>query len=272
MIKISVIIPVYNAANTIVDSIESVIDELISNPYDWELILVNDGSKDDSKEVMNAYVRKTIYSSKIKIISQQNAGAAAARNVGIRNATGNYIAFNDSDDRWISGKIDTQMMYLIKHPEVDMVGGAHEIEKFPSIFKSLGYDTRIFINDIVKKNYFSPPTVIIRRKILDENNLLFDSKMRTGGEEGSLFYPLVYLGNCVLINVKMSESISGKKRWGESGLTSNIYKMEKGVMHNKIVAYEKGYISVYMFVFTYLLSYIKLSRRWIIKQFRLVTK
>ena len=266
--KNSIVIPVYNSEKTIVKSIESVISESAVNPYDWELILVDDGSKDKSVDLIQNYMEISPYKDRIRLIRQQNSGAAAARNTGIKAATGDFVSFNDSDDVWLAGKLKMQMEYLINHPEVDMVGGAYELEKFPSTFKKLGEITRIKITDIIKKNYFSPPTVIIRKKILDDTGLLFDDSMRTGGEEGSLFYPLTYYGNCVLINKKVAESILHKAQWGASGLSGNIIAMEKGVIRNKKMAYKNGYISLPVFIGVYLLSYVKAARRIVIRMFR----
>lgn len=265
---ISVIIPVYNSASTITESMDSVISELITNPYEWELILVNDGSKDNSQQIIEKYLEQSKYAPHIQLINQRNGGAAVARNTGIEASSGKFIAFNDSDDRWLPGKIELQMTYLIANPDVDMVGGAHEVNKFSSPFKKLDDITEISLKDNIKKNYFGPPMVIIHRYLMDEKGLMFDSTMRTGGEEGSLFYPLIHFGKCVLINQKVSESISGKNQWGETGLTAHVVKMEKGVIHNKVMAYKNGYISLPAFINSYLLSIVKVSRRLLIKRVR----
>ncbi len=91
-IKISVIIPVYNAEKYLDDCIKSVIMQTLS---EWELILVNDGSKDNSSEICDKYAR---LDSRIKAIHKENAGVSVARNTGIENATGEFIGFIDADD------------------------------------------------------------------------------------------------------------------------------------------------------------------------------
>lgn len=90
--KISVIVPIYNAEKFIVRCIESIIEQTYMN---WELILVDDGSSDDSYNIAKNYAQKN---NQIIALHQQNSGAGAARNLGISYATGEYIVFVDSDD------------------------------------------------------------------------------------------------------------------------------------------------------------------------------
>lgn len=90
--KISVIIPVFNAEKYLKRSIESVINQSYQN---WELILVDDGSKDHSWEIINEYSKKD---NRIKGVYQENKGPGLARNLGISEATGDYLVFLDSDD------------------------------------------------------------------------------------------------------------------------------------------------------------------------------
>lgn len=88
----SIIMPVYNAVNWLQDSIGSIVSQSYHN---WELICVNDGSKDESRAVMEQYASRD---SRIKVLNQPNAGASVARNNGLEAAKGNYVMFLDSDD------------------------------------------------------------------------------------------------------------------------------------------------------------------------------
>lgn len=90
--QISVIIPVYNAAPYLVRSVNSVINQTFPN---WELILVDDGSKDSSGQICDEFAQRD---SRVRVVHQENAGAGAARNDGIKQASGEYIVFVDSDD------------------------------------------------------------------------------------------------------------------------------------------------------------------------------
>ena len=96
MPKVSVVIPTFNRADTIGDSIKSVLEQTFK---DFEVIVVDDGSTDGTESVVAAFG-----DSRIKYIMQDNAGACAARNNGIRHANGEYIAFQDSDDYWMPRK------------------------------------------------------------------------------------------------------------------------------------------------------------------------
>lgn len=91
--KISVIIPVYNSEKYVRRCINSVIAQTYQN---WEMILVDDGSVDNSLAILQEYANKDI---RIKVVHQDNAGPGIARNTGITCATGEYIVFIDSDDR-----------------------------------------------------------------------------------------------------------------------------------------------------------------------------
>lgn len=91
---VSIITPCYNGGKYISQTIESVMAQ--SYP-DWEMIIVDDGSKDDSEKIVRSYMEKE---NRIVFLQQPNAGSAAARNNGIRNARGQYIALLDADDLW----------------------------------------------------------------------------------------------------------------------------------------------------------------------------
>ena len=91
MPKISIIVPAYNCEGTIEKCILSVINQSF---LDWELILIDDGSIDNTREICRRYAD----SIKIFLYSQQNSGVSSARNFGIKKATGEYLLFVDSDD------------------------------------------------------------------------------------------------------------------------------------------------------------------------------
>jgi glycosyltransferase involved in cell wall biosynthesis len=112
--RISVIIPTYNHAQHLGEAIESV----LSQDYpDMEVIVVDDGSSDNTREVT------TNYGGKIICVEQPNGGCALARNAGLNIATGEYIAFLDSDDSLLPGSLLIRAEYLDNHPQVGMVCG-----------------------------------------------------------------------------------------------------------------------------------------------------
>ena len=106
---ISVIIPAYNAERTILETIASVQQQTFS---DFELIVINDGSTDQTSELLI-----TVKDHRLKIFSYRNSGPAAARNHGISHSTGNFISFLDADDLWTQDKLELQLAALQRHPE-----------------------------------------------------------------------------------------------------------------------------------------------------------
>ena len=89
---ISVIVPVYNVEPFLKKCVDSIVLQTYAN---LEIILIDDGSPDKCPEICDAYARKD---NRIKVVHQENGGLARVRNVGIENATGDYITFIDSDD------------------------------------------------------------------------------------------------------------------------------------------------------------------------------
>ena len=117
-IELSVVIPCYNCEKTLKACVESVISECELNNLSYEVILVDDGSADGTLMLCEQLKKEN---EKIVVISQINAGPSSARNNGIKNACGELIALNDSDDKWISGKLKIQLEYLRQHSDVDLV-------------------------------------------------------------------------------------------------------------------------------------------------------
>lgn len=106
---ISIIVPVYQVEKYIVDTMESVRGQTYS---DWELLLVEDGSRDGTVEVIETYQQKK-QDSRIRLIKQPaNQGAAKARNRGVLEAQGRYIAYLDADDLWDARKLEKQIGFM----------------------------------------------------------------------------------------------------------------------------------------------------------------
>lgn len=103
---VSVVMPAFNAANFLHDSIESVRSQTYSN---WELIVVDDGSADSTSTVIQSFCEKD---ARIKYFYQENGGQGKARNKGLCHAKGNYIAFLDADDLWLPEKLEVQLKQL----------------------------------------------------------------------------------------------------------------------------------------------------------------
>lgn len=112
MPKVSVIIPLYNGERFIRDALESVLSQTFQ---DFEMIVVDDGSTDRGKDIVLDMKGPITY------VYQENSGTAAARNQGVLNSRGEYIAFLDQDDRWYPQKLETQIRQLDDNPQIGIV-------------------------------------------------------------------------------------------------------------------------------------------------------
>mgnify|MGYP001469099266 CR=1 FL=1 len=112
---VSAIIPVYNGEKFLAEAIDSVLTQDFNS---IEIIVVDDGSTDNSAAISKD-IPEVLYA------YQSNQGTAAALNHGVKLARGDFYAFLDADDIWLSGKLSSQMEFLINNPETDMVFGHH---------------------------------------------------------------------------------------------------------------------------------------------------
>jgi glycosyltransferase involved in cell wall biosynthesis len=158
--KVSVIIPTYNRAEYICETLESVFTQTYP---DFEVIIVDDGSTDHTKDVLKPYLNRVQY------IYKNNGGPASARNTGIRASTGKYIAFLDSDDLWMPDKLQVQADFLEAHPEYAMVFSGYEFIgerkvkhlKKPRVF----YDCTV--DALLEGNKIATLTVMVRKEVFD---------------------------------------------------------------------------------------------------------
>lgn len=114
---ISVVMPVYNSEKYLRESIESILNQIFNN---FEFIIVDDCSTDNSLEIIKSYKDK-----RIKLIkNKKNLGTVKSRNIGLKEAQGDYIAIMDSDDISLVHRLNTQVNYLMGHPKIYLVGSS----------------------------------------------------------------------------------------------------------------------------------------------------
>ena len=118
--SVSVVIPAYNRARRLPAAIDSVLRQGVA---DVEVIVVDDGSQDDTRAVVARY------GDRVRYIHQSNAGVGSARNTGLRHATGEFIAFLDSDDRWLDFKLSLQLALFAARPDVGLIFSDFVIER-----------------------------------------------------------------------------------------------------------------------------------------------
>ena len=185
---VSVVIPAYNVGPHIAEAIDSV---LAQDYPQIELIVVDDGSKDDTADVVaTRYPQATL-------IRKANGGAATARNAGIREAHGEFIAFLDADDIWLPGKLSAQVAYFRAHPEVGMncTGFAQWVSDENGVFPDpltvipeqggLAVDaidaelSGWIYHKLLLRNFVWTTVVMMRRSLIDKVGL-YDESYRLG--------------------------------------------------------------------------------------------
>ncbi len=170
---VSVVIPSYNYGRFVTEAVDSVLAQTYPAV---EVIVVDDGSTDDTRE------RLRPYQGRIRYLFQENAGLSAARNTGIRAASGPVVGLLDADDVWHPRKLEVQMRYLASHPDVGLLASAHitgplawdgaiDLDQEPKV-------ERIRLEDLVVRTSFSPSSVLLRQECLQSVGL-FDTALRS---------------------------------------------------------------------------------------------
>lgn len=170
MAKVSIILPVYNVEKYL----EKCLDSLVNQTFkDIEIIIINDGSTDNCKNIIDKYATK--YNNLIKVITQKNQGLGAARNIGLKFATSDYIVFIDSDD-YIQSNMVEEMYNKILQEQADVVICGNNVvnEQYELISKT--FPNKYEVYDFNTQMIFGNPCVwnkIIKKVLLDDDSLSF---------------------------------------------------------------------------------------------------
>jgi len=252
---VSVVIPCFRCESTIKRAIDSVVQQT-HKPV--EVILVEDNSGDDTLEVLQALAEQ--YPDWIKIIAlSENQGVANARNIGWSAATQRYIAFLDADDAWHPQKIDIQTTYMKAHPEVALCGHAHRVVDHSAVLPDWQVQTSVAESfpkwSWLLSNKFVTPSVMVRRDIYHN----FSQNQRHM-EDYRLWLELVCRGQVV---TKLSAELVAiyKSPFGVSGLSAQLWPMEKGDLSNYQRLYDNHYINLAQWLGLSLYSILKFVRR-----------
>ena len=177
---VSVIIPVYNSASYISTAVDSVLNQSYKN---LEIIIVDDGSEDNIGEAIEKYGHKVRY------ICQKNEGPAAARNLGIRNAAGDLIAFLDSDDEWLPQKLELSVRYM-ENESIGMVFSSallcSKTNDALMEYKCSMNSTSDIRRSLLRECSIILPTVVVRKAVLDNVGVFNEDLLF--GEDWELFY------------------------------------------------------------------------------------
>ncbi len=169
--EISVVIPVYNCAKFITGTLDSLKAQTFC---EFEAVIINDGSTDDTEEAVSAYIAANT-GLNWRLFNQQNKGIAGARNRGVIEAKGAYIAFLDHDDIWYSQKLRQCYEAFKRYPQVDLV--CHREATRDVSGQITGYSTcaartdRMFRDLLFRRNYLSPSATVVKKEALIEAGL-----------------------------------------------------------------------------------------------------
>lgn len=166
---VTVVIPLYNTEQYIAETIESVVSQTYKN---WEMLIVDDCSTDNSRDVVRRYENKD---NRIKLIESISnfGGPARPRNIGVENASGEYVAFLDADDLWMKEKLELQIAFMqennLNFSSTDMQtinennGNITVGNKFNNYLRRKA--EKGTIEYLIRENYIATSSVILKRKV-----------------------------------------------------------------------------------------------------------
>ena len=235
MAKVSIIVPVYNSEKYINRCLFSLVNQTLE---DIEIIVINDGSRDSSKEKIKHFVEKN--PSKIKYYEKENGGLSSSRNFGMRYATGEYIAFLDSDD-YVELNMYQVMYEEAKNTDADMVecDFIWEYEEYKKYDKRRNYKS---IKDMMKKPRVVAWNKLYKRDVLIDNDIKFPEGLIY--EDLEFYFKLLphlrkisYIGKYFVHYVQREDSISNSQ--GEN--VNDIFEILNNIVeyYKKIGLYDK---------------------------------
>ena len=227
---ISVVMPTYNDGEYLHDAIDSILNQTFT---DFEFIIINDGSTDNTDAIISSYTDPRIKYLKNAV----NLGNAKTRNIGMEAAKGKYIAIMDSDDISVQERFAVQYQYLEKHPETGILGGSKIFfDPYSWHYRFYPTDQDYIKSFLFFKNAVGQPTVMMRRDIIVHNKLAYNPDFENG-EDFDFWYNAAIKGIAikniknVLIYYRQSESqLSHPSNTGIRIETLKIYFRNKLMM------------------------------------------
>lgn len=200
---ISIIVAVYNVEKYIENTLKSIVNQ---DYADFELVIVDDGSTDKSVEVINEFLnRKNI---NWKLIKKENGGQSSSRNVGLRNASGEYIVFMDSDDV-IAGDFLSKLKDALDKNDCefsfcnfDFV--KQQIPPKDTDLRVKRYEKKELLNVFLRRSInFVLPSMMFKKEFLLKNKLLFDERIRFSEDQMFIWNVIIQSKNSVYLYNKM---------------------------------------------------------------------
>lgn len=233
MPEVSVIIPFYKGETWLKEAVDSVLSQTFK---DYEIIVVNDGSPENITNFIAQYSNRIIY------IEKENGGPSTARNAGIVAATGKYIAFLDSDDRWLPNKLEIQTKYMNEYDAMWSYCGYRTFGVGESVeYRMTNADVPIIHR--YSTPYIATPCVMIERKYLvDHPSVRFNPNLRFG--QDSYFWLMINADNSILAipeiltEVRIRGGNASKRARVQLQARSNVWKCRKDNKEQLIDKYQ----------------------------------
>jgi glycosyltransferase involved in cell wall biosynthesis len=230
--RVSVIIPNYNYGRFLSKAIQSVLDQTLP-PH--EIIVVDDGSSDDSTAITESF------GDKVKLLTQANAGVGAARNHGVRESTGDFIAFLDSDDYWYPRKLERQVEIFAEDADVGIVTCfMREFDADGNTMKMYRQEVDGYISDKVLRfdaDVVGPGSaVVIRRDVFSKVGGFDEERELHPSEDWELFYRITKVSKIKYV----PEVLVDYRNHGGNGHL-NIRRLERAMLlgYSKIFSKDK---------------------------------
>ncbi|WP_296876834.1 glycosyltransferase family A protein [Thomasclavelia sp.] len=220
---ITVVIPMYNSQKTIIRTLDSICNQTGIN-YIKEIVLVDDGSTDETYNIVNDY--RNHAKTNVRIIKKENSGVSSARNIGIKSCDTKWIAFCDSDDFWVPKKLAVQANFINNNIDVDFVGTNHTKKVLKILGKKIDTIHKATVKELCIKMYPQTSTVLIKKKVCEKCGY-FDEKQRYS-EDANFFIKVAHDFNYYYIpeQLVIYDNHQGESR--KSGLSRNLKEMHKG--------------------------------------------
>lgn len=250
--EISIIVPSYNASRTLERALRSIALQTYSN---YEIVIVDDGSTDNTIGMVSKFSEE-FDSIQVRYITQSNSGPSSARNNGVQNTQGDFIAFLDADDEWHKNKLEMQIK-IIKDKGLNFLGSGYQYDSF-DYGNTDKADMRTYsFNSLLLKNRFATSGVVIR-KIFFLELKGFDENLKYSEDydlwlRGALMFDLDTIESPRLI----------KRHRSVTGLSSHMFSMFKGELSGIKKLRTSGNIGFVKYVFLNLFIFIKLLRRYL---------
>lgn len=264
--KFTVVIPIYNVEEYLEEAIESVIKQSIGFEKNIQIILVNDGSQDNSEEICLKYVKN--YPKNIKYIKQKNSGVSSARNNGLKYVSGEYINFLDSDDKWESNAFEKAYKMFSTNKDVNIIGVRQKyfeaVNTYPSLDFKFNKDKVVSIYEDYDHIQLSVTSAFIRTSSI--KNIRFDEEVKYSEDAK-------FLNEIIIINGKLGIISSSlhyyRKRLNENSAIQTKNYNKDWYLIVPIKCYKAAFslsIKKFGFVIPYFQYYVIYDYQWRIRE------